>query len=198
MLEWLKELLEQAKIEDGKLDVETLMESVRKTFPEHAVPKTEFNDLNGKLKDANKTLADLKKSNEGNEALQGTIKDYEAKIKDLEAKSIQREKEIAVISALKEAGAIDPDYIVFKLGGWEKVEVDTDGNVKDVDKLVKSSKEQYPIAFKSEDPKATDPKDPTKTPLQRVAEKTLNTGTGNTDKPVNSLADALSEHYVKK
>ena len=44
-MEWLKAILEQAEItEDGKLDVNAVMNAVQKEFPQHAVPKTEFND----------------------------------------------------------------------------------------------------------------------------------------------------------
>lgn len=204
MLEWLRELIEQAKINEGKIEVDSLMESIKKAFPEHAVPKTEFNDLNSKLKDANKALTDLKKANEGNESLQTTIKDYEAKIKDLETKAVMREKEIAVVNALKDAGALDPDYLIFKMGGLDKVEMDGDGKVKDLSGLIKTSKEQYPIAFKPEtheDPnkKATDPKDPNpgKPNLQKIVEKGLSGGSGDPGPAVNSLSDALSAHYKK-
>ena len=44
-MEWLKELLEGAKITDGKLNVDEVMESVKKEFPKHAVPKNGFTVL---------------------------------------------------------------------------------------------------------------------------------------------------------
>ena len=43
-MKWLKELLEKAKITDGKLNVDEVMEAANKEFPKHAVPKNVFND----------------------------------------------------------------------------------------------------------------------------------------------------------
>ena len=54
-MEWLKELLEKAKITDGKLNVDEVMEAAKKEFPKHAVPKNVFNDKCEELKTANAT-----------------------------------------------------------------------------------------------------------------------------------------------
>ena len=43
-MEWLENLLKEAKITDGKLDVPALMAAVKKEFPNHAVSKQEFNE----------------------------------------------------------------------------------------------------------------------------------------------------------
>ena len=79
-MEWLKELLEKAKITDGKLNVDEVMEAVKKEFPKHAVPKNVFNDKCEELKTANETITTLKKENGDNEELQNKIKDYETEI----------------------------------------------------------------------------------------------------------------------
>lgn len=44
-MNWLKELLEKAVIEDGKLDVDSLMKEVNSEFPKYAIPKETYNDL---------------------------------------------------------------------------------------------------------------------------------------------------------
>ena len=38
-MEWLENLLKEAKITDGKLDIAAIMAAVKKEFPNHAVPK---------------------------------------------------------------------------------------------------------------------------------------------------------------
>ena len=76
-MEWLKAILEKAKIEDGKLDIDGVMSTVNSEFPKYAVPKNVFNDKVTELKTANKTIEDLKQSNADNEELQNKIKGYE-------------------------------------------------------------------------------------------------------------------------
>src|SRR5690625_3112246 len=44
-MNWLKELLEKAVIEDGKLDVDSIMKDVNTEFPKHAIPKETYNHL---------------------------------------------------------------------------------------------------------------------------------------------------------
>ena len=66
-MEWLKELLEKAKITD-------VMEAAKKEFPKHAVPKNVFNDNCEELKTATETITTLKKENGDNEELQNKIK----------------------------------------------------------------------------------------------------------------------------
>ena len=55
-MEWLKAILEKAKIEDVKLDIDGVMSTVNSEFPKYAVPKNVFNDKVTELKTANKTL----------------------------------------------------------------------------------------------------------------------------------------------
>ena len=76
-MEWLKAILEKAKIEDGKLDIDGVMSTVNSEFPKYAVPKNVFNDKVTELKTANKTIEDLKQSNADNEELQKKITEYE-------------------------------------------------------------------------------------------------------------------------
>ena len=82
-MEWLKAILEKAKIEDGKLDIDGVMSTVNSEFPKYAVPKNVFNDKVTELKTANKTIEDLKQSNADNAELQNKIKEYESEIETL-------------------------------------------------------------------------------------------------------------------
>ena len=95
-MEWLKELLEKAKITDGKLNVDEVMEAAKKEFPKHAVPKNVFNDKCEELKTANETITTLKKENGDNEELQNKIKDYETEIGNLKAAAVNTSKQYAL------------------------------------------------------------------------------------------------------
>lgn len=80
-MEWLKAILEKAEIKNGKLNVEAVMNTVQKAFPKHAVSKTDFDEKSKELETANSTIAELKKANGDNEALQNKIGEYEKIIK---------------------------------------------------------------------------------------------------------------------
>lgn len=49
-MDWLKEILEQADITDGKLDITGILNAVKTEFPKNAVPKAVFNSLNQEKK----------------------------------------------------------------------------------------------------------------------------------------------------
>ena len=53
------------------------MNTVQKAFTKHAVSKTDFDAKTKKLETANSKIADLKKANGDNEALQNKIGEYE-------------------------------------------------------------------------------------------------------------------------
>lgn len=89
-MEWLKELLKNAGIEN----VDDLESKIAKELPKHFKPAKEFNDINEKLKLAEgekKTLEDDKKKieDEYNNFKKGSIsqEDYEAKKKEIETNS---------------------------------------------------------------------------------------------------------------
>lgn len=150
-MEWLKKLLEGAKITDGKLDVEALMTSINAEFPKNAVPKDKYNDISGQLKTANDTIRDLKKNNSDNETLQNTIKDHEKTIDNLKADSAKREKEYAIKSALEKEGCTDSDYIMFKAKeALEKLDLSKEDYKTELSNIVKSQKENSPTFFKVE------------------------------------------------
>lgn len=150
MLEWLQTILEGASITDGKLDVNSVMNTVRSEFPKYAVPKTDFNAKAEKLKTAEEAIETLKKSAGDNEELKGKIKAYEDQIKTLQEDQIKTAKTYALKAKLTEAGAVDPDYLIYKQGGIDKFNFDKDNAPIGVDDVLKPLKESAPHLFKSD------------------------------------------------
>ena len=114
------------------------------------VPKERFDEVNGKLKEANTTIDTLKKSNADNEELQKQVKEYKEKVTILEAPAANTRKEYALKDKLKEAGVVDADYIIYKQGGIDKFTFDKEGNPVGIDDVVKPLKESSPHLFKTE------------------------------------------------
>lgn len=67
------------------------------------VSKDKFDTLDQQLKNANTTIADLKKDNKDNETLQTKVTDYETKVKDYEKKIADMQFNYALEGALKSA-----------------------------------------------------------------------------------------------
>ena len=148
-MEWLKAILEKAVITDGKLDVEATMKTINAEFPKHAVPKQDYNDKVKELSTANDTIKDLKKNNADNEDLQKKVEDYEAEVADLKTAAENTKKEYALKDKLKEAGAMDADYIIYKQCGLDKFTFDKEGKVIGLDDVLKPMREASPHLFKS-------------------------------------------------
>ena len=114
------------------------------------VPKERFDEINGKLKEANTTIETLKKDNSDNEELQKQVKEYKEKVTALEIASANTVKEYALKDKLKEAGVVDADYIIYKQGGLDKFTFDKDGKPVGIDDIVKPLKESAPHLFKAD------------------------------------------------
>jgi hypothetical protein len=147
-VDWIKTILENAVITDGKLDIEATMKAVNTEFPKHAVPKQDYNDKVKELGTANDTIIGLKKDNEDNTELQTKIKDYETEINNLKAAAANTQREYILKDKLKECGATDVDYIIYKQGGLDKFTFDKDGNPVGVDDVLKPMKEASPHLFR--------------------------------------------------
>jgi uncharacterized protein with HEPN domain len=109
------------------------------------IAKTEYDNVNGQLDTANKTIKDLKKNNVDNEALQNTIKAHEKTIADKEAENIEIRKESAVRLALKGAGCNDEDYFMFK--HKDKIEFDENNTPKNLDSIISAERESKSLLF---------------------------------------------------
>lgn len=113
------------------------------------------------LSAANKLVGDLKKETKETKELQDKIAAYEKQVSDLENERAKERKANAIKEALTKAGAKDIEYMAFKLGD---VEVDKDGNIKDLENKIKTLKDAHKDYFT---PAAADPKDDPKDPSNK-------------------------------
>lgn len=146
-MEWLKAILEKATINEGVLDVNGIMESVKSELPKHFVSKADFNVKSGELKTATETITKLKNDNMDNETLQQTIKTHETTISNLQKENENMKKTYALKAVLTESGCTDPDYLIFKHGGVDKFTFDKDGKPVDGKSVAESYKESIPHIF---------------------------------------------------
>lgn len=114
------------------------------------VPKERFDEVGGKLKEANATIDTLKKGNVDNEELQKQVKEYKEKAAALEVEAANTRKEYALKEKLAATGVLDADYVIYKQGGLDKFTFDKDGKPIGVEDVVKSLKESSPHLFKAE------------------------------------------------
>ncbi|KEH96851.1 scaffolding protein [Clostridium botulinum C/D str. BKT12695] len=154
-MEWLKKILEGATIKDGKLDIDGLMKSINTEFPKNAVPKEKYNEVSNDLKTANKTLDDLKKNHKDIEELQTEIENYKNKAAESEAARAKEQKEFTIKSKLKDLGCTDLDYMLYKLGDIDKLDLE-----KDWENKAKELKENNATFFPAEDKKEPGKQDP--------------------------------------
>lgn len=107
-------------------------------------------DLTGKneeLVKANELIEKLKTSTGKDEDVQRKISEYETELTTLKQENELLKTENALKFALKEAGAEDIDYLVFKAKEKQEIKLDTDGKIKGIDDLVKGLKTQHPSQF---------------------------------------------------
>ena len=111
--------------------------------------------LDGKtteLDTANGLIAKLKKGTKDNEDLQGEITGYETQVQQLKAELEKTKLENAIQLALRDAKAVDPNYLAFKLHEKYKPEeltLDENGKVKGMDEKLTGLKTQFPAQFES-------------------------------------------------
>lgn len=109
--------------------------------------------LDGKtteLDTANGLIAELKKGPKGNEDLQGKITGYETQVQQLQAELEKTKLENAIQLALRDAKAVDPDYLAFKLRekySADELTLDENGKVKGMDDKLAGLKTQFPAQF---------------------------------------------------
>ena len=152
-MEWLKTLLEGAKINDGKLDVDSLVATINKEFPKHAIPKATFNATNEELKTANATIKTLKADGTSSEELQKTIKKYEDDTQILKSNHLKEVKDLKVNTAisniLSKNKAVHPD-LLSKQFKREDIKINDDGTITGIEEQFTGIKEKYGDQFKNE------------------------------------------------
>lgn len=145
-----KEQVDSIMAEHGK--------AVQATQTKLTTAEDKVKSLETDLSAANKLVSDLKKETKDTKELQDKIAEYEKKVSDLETERAKERKANAIKEALTKAGAKDIEYMAFKLGD---VEVDKDGNIKDLENKIKTLKDAHKDYFTpaAADPKPNDPKD---------------------------------------
>ena len=101
-----------------------------------------------KERDEGKTLiAELQKSNKGNEALQKQVADYEVKMTQIQAELEQTKLESAIKVELLSSKALDVDYLTFKLKEKGELKLDENGKIQGWDDKLAGLKTQFPTQF---------------------------------------------------
>jgi len=188
--------------EDGKIDLEKLETVLKSEFPKNAVPKDQYNSVADNLKKANDTLSQLQSENKDAKELQDQIEKYKQEAADKTAELTKTRNESNLREALREAGANDVDYALYKIG---ELEADSDGNYKDIASAVENFKKDNEKWFVSEgegdgegsggeDSKNKDDKNGGYKPIDNG----LKNGKPGSGEGTATLKDAITEHYNKK
>lgn len=155
----------------------------------HEALQAKFDSQAQELVSANELIAELQKGTKGNEALQAKITEYESKMAQLQEALEKTQLDNAIQLALRDAKAIDPDYLAFKLRekySADELKLGEDGKIKGMDDKLAGLKTQFPTQFESAGGK--------KFEENRLPEDRSHEG-GNEPK---SLADALRMNYEGK
>lgn len=145
-MEWIKTILAKHLKEDGTLDIEAANKEIDSEFPKNAVPKDDFNSKLTELKTANDTINKLQADNKDVETLQTEITGYKSKVADLEAAQELSATRSILEKSLREAGAKDIDYLLYKMGDVEKAD---DGSIKDLDNKIKDLQANFTDQFEA-------------------------------------------------
>ncbi|AEB75895.1 phage scaffolding protein [Clostridium botulinum] len=149
----IKELLKKlgysdediTKIENGMKENKIYTTSEENMDIRYSKLKEQKEQLESDLKEANKTLDKVKKDNKDIESLQTEIENYKNKAAESEAARAKEQKEFTIKSKLKDAGCTDLDYMLYKLGDIEKLDIE-----KELDNKVKELSENNASFFKVE------------------------------------------------
>lgn len=111
--------------------------------------KTQHEGASKQLEEALATIETLKKSTKGQEDAQKALAEHEEREKALLAE-LEKTKVLSEAKfALKDAGALDVDYLLFKLQEKGELALDEHGKLKDWDDKLAGLKTQLPTQFES-------------------------------------------------
>ena len=111
--------------------------------------KTDHDGKLAELTEAQNLIAELKKSNKGNEDLQGKITAYETQVAQLQAELEQTKLDSAIKVELLSSKALDVDYLTFKLKEKGELALDENGKIKGWDDKIAALKTQFPTQFEA-------------------------------------------------
>ena len=111
--------------------------------------ETEKENIASQLSAANKVIENLRKATKTDEDLQKKVTAYESKIQTLNEELKVTKTENALKFALAQAGAVDVDYLAFKVKQKGELELDENGKIKGIDDTIKDLKTQFSQQFTS-------------------------------------------------
>ena len=153
-MDWLKEILKKAGIEEGKLD--SVISDISKELPKYFIPKDKYNEvaeakkkLEKDIQDRDKQLEDLKNAAGSNEELKAQIEQLQSEnqkaAEEWQAKMAQMQLDFAIEKALAAAKAKNQKAVKALLD-LEKVKLDGE-QILGLDDQLKAIKESDPYLF---------------------------------------------------
>ena len=153
-MDWLKEILKKAGIEEGKLD--SVIADINKELPKHFIPKDKYNEvaeakkkLEADLQARDAQLEQLKQAAGNSEELKAQIEQLQAENKkaaeEWQAKFAQMQLDFALEKALTAAKAKNAKAVKALLD-MEKVKLDGE-QLLGLDDQLKAIKESDPYLF---------------------------------------------------
>ena len=110
----------------------------------HFVSKSDYNAKTTQLKDANGRIQELEKRDFA--SIEQDRDNWKQKYEGLEKANTDRSKKEKFFAALGD-DCKDKDYLLYKYGGVDKLEMDDKQNIKDADNIIKQLKEDNPTYF---------------------------------------------------
>lgn len=111
--------------------------------------KADHDSLTAQHGESTKLIEQMKADAKGNEALQNKITGYESTIATLQEQLKQTQMDAAIKVALLGAKAVDVDYMTFKLKEKGELELDDQGQIKDIEDKLAGLKTQFPTQFET-------------------------------------------------
>ena len=112
--------------------------------------KTDHDSVIKERDEGKALIAELQKSNKGNEALQQKVAEYEAKMAEIQAELEQTKLDSAIKVELLSSKALDVDYLTFKLKEkGDELVLDENGKIKGWDDKLAALKTQFPTQFET-------------------------------------------------
>jgi len=153
-MDWLKEILKKAGIEEGKLD--SVIGDINKELPKHFIPKDKYNEvaeakkkLEADIDERDKQLEQLKNAAGNSEELKAQIEQLQAEnqkaAEEWQAKMAQMQLDFAIEKALAAAKAKNAKAVKALLD-LEKVKLDGE-QLLGLDDQLKTLKETDPYLF---------------------------------------------------
>lgn len=117
---------------------------IKKSVGKEYVLRSDFNAKNTELKTANGKIAELEKRDFA--SIEADRDDYKGKYEGLLKEKNDAEKKMKFFEKLGD-DVKEKDYLLYKYGGLDKLETDEKGEIKDLDNIVKTLKEENPSYF---------------------------------------------------